>query len=209
MTLFDVAGDSIVGFRVVVEKKDPEDQGAACRYAQTVRWVPRVLPKIARVELQPAPRVGKPLARAACGALAATVASVAAPEFDFDTIPGVDKRPRVYYLRVYPRLASGQDDGNYIGYVLLYDLPQGNDPDDPDRRKEVLRKNYAYHADRWFDVLALPGNLRVAMLDYRCEVGDRNGQKDPVVGLTVETNGPVPGLRWTFRPEVRKLLKLK
>jgi hypothetical protein len=207
LTLFDVEGDPIVDLQVVVEKSDPKDQGVPP--AALVQWVPRVVPKIARAELQPAIRGGNPLALATSGAVTAAVTSVAVPEIDFDTIPDAEKRPRVYYLRFHTRLASGKYEENYIGRVDIYDVRQGKAPDDPERRKEVLRKNYAYHAETWFDVLAEPGNLRVAMLDYRCEEGERNGQKDPVVGLRVETNGPVPKVRWTLRPEVRKLLKMK
>ena len=121
LTLFDYEGDPIIGLKVVVVPTTPNDPGILPQV--TVRWVPRVPPRIARVELQPAPRGAAPLARVASGAFAAAVTTVAAPEIDFGTIPKADKWPRVYYIRFHTRLASGLFEEDYPGHDWVCDVP--------------------------------------------------------------------------------------
>jgi len=198
LTLLDVQGDPIVGIRVETYAKDGKGNQLPVVPKLAVRWVPRVVPKVTLLELAPAPSGGAPLARVASGLFVAAVAVVAAPELDCAALPDGKDRPRIYGIYVCSRLASGKRH-----WMALWG---SNDP------PACLKNDAAY----WFgtcenfNIRTDPLTLRVGVLEHR-EL-DKNGavtKTDPVVGLYIESNGPPPALRWTWRPGIRDLFRGK
>ena len=193
LTLFAVEGERIVSIRARL--KGPEELGGiVCPLA--VRWVPRVPPKPNWVFLGPAPHTGAPLARMASSLYAGTVAGVAAPELDFSVIPKDCKELRVLHLWVYARLASGKVE-------IIHSSSR-----DPSRMPFDVRAAAIDDFNRWF-AMRLADSGGVALLEYLERPGDGQVISDPVVGLYIESNGPVPALRWTWRPGIRDLFRGK
>jgi hypothetical protein len=200
LTLFDFADDPIVSIRVRVVGQDA-DRNPVFVPGLVCRWVPRVPPKITRTHLTPVAAGGKPFARAAGGAFTAAIATVAAPEFDFATLPDDQKRPRIYYMRFHAQIASNRTIAGYSGLCFCIDGHNGP--------REHIRGQCLIHLDNFYHYRTDALDLRVALFSYPVKDVDGTVKHDPVVGLVVESNGPPPALRWTFRPAVRELLKQK
>lgn len=192
ITLFDIKGDRITGIRVWCKGNKKEQMFVP---QLTVRWVLRVPPKVTWAFLGPAPRGGPLMGRAAAGLFAGVMGTVAAPEIDFTTLPKECREPRVLHLWVYPRLASG------AVKIIHADNHSDPFPGSPGAvRQGILTFEHLYEmrvADSGSIALLRRFTPKdTGVLDY-----------DPVVGLAVRSNGPVPALRWTLRPEYRDLFR--
>lgn len=164
------------------------------------RWVPRVSPpEPEHFVLTAGPRGGGLFGRAVAIAFAAAITVVVAPELDFEHMPAGDKRPRVYKLIVAPTLAP--DLGRFG--------PAGSD---------IVVHHKKTIGDLVDDVLGVTGNYdtwrdplrpRVALLEYENKVAGEGTTRHRVIGLEIWSYGPRPAVRWTLRPEVRKLLQKK
>ena len=200
LTLLALAGDPVVGMQASATGID-EKGNRIWLPGPKVRWVWRTPPpKSTTTVLSPGPTGGGILGRAASGALAAAVTTVAAPELDFDALPDGKDRPQVYSIHVLPLLASGgYEDKPGCAFRLWGD--KGT--------KEAMLLHCAERSSYNYDRQVSPSGLRVALLDYVRPADDGVVTRDRVVGLVVESNGPPPAVRWALRPEVRKLLKEK
>ncbi|MBY0459184.1 MAG: hypothetical protein K2V38_17755 [Gemmataceae bacterium] len=200
LTLLDVEGDPIVGLKVSAVGTD-EFGNSAPLAPPTLRWVRRPAPpKVTWTYLAAGPRGSGLLGRATAGAFAAAVTAVAAPELDFSSLPDGKDRPQVYSVFVYPRLASGDYREKPFHSFRVW----GDD------RPLVSMFNNCHHwGDYAYEMRTDVKRLRIALLDYVQPAEDGTPRRDRVVGLTIESNGPAPKVRWTLRPEVREMLDKK
>lgn len=194
LTLVDVRGDPVVG--VTVRSKGPVG-GTDFVPQLAVNWVARTPPKVTWTYLAPAGRGGPSLPRGLGSMFSGAVSAVAAPELDFAGLPDAGKGPRLSYIWLHTRLASGRWASRHLDWQ--------------DGGRGHLRAQAPRLLDTWYDLKCDPLGTKLGLLEFFHETGE-NGFKadgDRVVGLTVEANGPTPTIGWTLRPEARKLLNLK
>jgi hypothetical protein len=196
ITLLDYQGDPIIGIRVWSQGHKDEKEFVP---QLAVRWVPRVPPKYNWAILGPAPRSGPPLARMASSLFAGTVAAVAAPEIDFASLPKDCKEPRVLTLWVYLRMASSGEKA----FILFPSHFGGRAP----WTAHDARQSSVVVLEDWFELRQ--EGLRLGVVRYTKKTDTGQVTSDPVVGLAVRSNGPVPALQWTWRPGIRDLFRGK